>query len=341
MSMSFGQNLTQLRKMRGWSQQDLAQNLGVSRQTVIAFEQGQRVPPLNLAIKLADLLGLSLDTLVSPLRNMPRAQHPEWILGTAPELSGPAAWGWVQGRPIIVPWQFLSAPEQPDLWWDAERQQLTPLPHARAPEHVLLIGGCDPFVAWIKSVYQRQFPGYWLEPIQLSSQSALQALKAGWIAVAGSHLWDEQSRSYNQVDAFFPFAITRIPYLEWDEGRISRPDDPSSASTSWAVREPGSEAHALFRRRVTLNPNQNVQVFSSHRALIEAIAHGHQQAGVSVGSLAALTGLSFEPWATESYDWIARTVDISTPWFTRWQDTLSSAPLAASYAKTSWLRRVP
>lgn len=42
-----------LRKAKGWSQQDLAESLGVSRQSIISIERGRFDPSLELAIKIA------------------------------------------------------------------------------------------------------------------------------------------------------------------------------------------------------------------------------------------------------------------------------------------------
>lgn len=45
--------LRELRLSRKWTQQDLADQVGVSRQTIIALEKGQYNPTAILAIKLA------------------------------------------------------------------------------------------------------------------------------------------------------------------------------------------------------------------------------------------------------------------------------------------------
>ena len=45
--------LPALRRERGWSQQRLADELGVSRQTIISIERGRFDPSLPLAFRLA------------------------------------------------------------------------------------------------------------------------------------------------------------------------------------------------------------------------------------------------------------------------------------------------
>lgn len=52
------------RKKNGWSQEDLAQRLDVSRQSVSKWESGQSVPDLSRILKLAELFGVSTDYLL-------------------------------------------------------------------------------------------------------------------------------------------------------------------------------------------------------------------------------------------------------------------------------------
>lgn len=52
-----------VRAARGWSQKELAEQLGVSRQTINALETGKWDPSLRLAFKAAAVLGEPIDTL--------------------------------------------------------------------------------------------------------------------------------------------------------------------------------------------------------------------------------------------------------------------------------------
>lgn len=60
--------LVQKRSERGWSQQDLAERLGVSRQTVNAIERERYDPSLTLAFRLAEVFGLTIEDLFQPDR---------------------------------------------------------------------------------------------------------------------------------------------------------------------------------------------------------------------------------------------------------------------------------
>ncbi len=58
-------SLRTLRASRGWSQADLADRLGVSRQTVNAIETGRYEPSLGLAFKVAAVFELSIEQIFS------------------------------------------------------------------------------------------------------------------------------------------------------------------------------------------------------------------------------------------------------------------------------------
>lgn len=52
-----------LRARQAWSQADLAEKLGVSRQTVNAIETGRYDPSLELAFKIAQVFGQSIEEI--------------------------------------------------------------------------------------------------------------------------------------------------------------------------------------------------------------------------------------------------------------------------------------
>jgi putative transcriptional regulator len=59
-------NLRVLRAERNWSQADLAEQLGVSRQTVNALETGKYDPSLPLAFKIARLFDRMIEEIFDP-----------------------------------------------------------------------------------------------------------------------------------------------------------------------------------------------------------------------------------------------------------------------------------
>ena len=58
--------LRELRAAREWSQADLAERLGVSRQTINAIETGKYDPSLELAFRIAKLFKARIEELFHP-----------------------------------------------------------------------------------------------------------------------------------------------------------------------------------------------------------------------------------------------------------------------------------
>ena len=67
-------SLRLLRAERNWSQQQLAERLDVSRQSVNSIETGRYDPSLPLAFRIAELFGLTIEEVFeSPSRRSSKA----------------------------------------------------------------------------------------------------------------------------------------------------------------------------------------------------------------------------------------------------------------------------
>ena len=62
--MIFAEKLIHLRKKRGWSQEELAEQMNVTRQSVSKWEAAQSIPELDKLIRLSELFGVSTDYLI-------------------------------------------------------------------------------------------------------------------------------------------------------------------------------------------------------------------------------------------------------------------------------------
>ena len=84
----FGINLKKLRKINGLTQEDLANDLSVSRQAVSMWERGERTPKVGVLTKIVSIFGISMDHLLhlerTPQNHDPAAEvegkEPEEIL---------------------------------------------------------------------------------------------------------------------------------------------------------------------------------------------------------------------------------------------------------------------
>lgn len=84
--------LEELRKQRGIKQEDLANALEVSRQTIGSLENGRYNPSIQLAFKIARYFNMSMQT----------CSQAERCIGTLPRSTKPAMSVWKSSFPI---WQ--------------------------------------------------------------------------------------------------------------------------------------------------------------------------------------------------------------------------------------------
>lgn len=80
-------NILILRNLNGYSQEEVAEKIGISRQAYAKWEKGETIPDVERCMKLADLYGTTIDALVRPAEKIgntvlspgPRGKH---IFGT-------------------------------------------------------------------------------------------------------------------------------------------------------------------------------------------------------------------------------------------------------------------
>lgn len=93
--MTMAEKLIALRKSRGWSQEDLAEQLDVSRQSVSKWESGASLPDLDRLLNLSRLFGVSTDYLLRDELE----REPE-VAGGAAGAGSAAAEPACEGRPV-------------------------------------------------------------------------------------------------------------------------------------------------------------------------------------------------------------------------------------------------
>lgn len=61
----FADNLIELRKLNNLSQEELAEKINVSRQTLSKYETGESLPDIEKCSALANIFGVSVDELIN------------------------------------------------------------------------------------------------------------------------------------------------------------------------------------------------------------------------------------------------------------------------------------
>ncbi len=100
--MQLGNNLAKARKKSGLSQENVAEKLGVSRQTISKWELGETLPDIRQSKQLAVLYRLSLDELIDFDTDVQEIQ--EIIDRTSEEVQSKVDWNKIWGRryPILL-----------------------------------------------------------------------------------------------------------------------------------------------------------------------------------------------------------------------------------------------
>lgn len=64
--MNFGDNVRALREKRGITQSELSQAVGVAQATFAQYEVGAKAPNVYVAVKIAKILGTTVEQLATP-----------------------------------------------------------------------------------------------------------------------------------------------------------------------------------------------------------------------------------------------------------------------------------
>lgn len=93
------ENLTLLRNIRGMTQEEVAEVIGISRQSYSKWEQGETIPDIEKCDRLAKFYGVSIDSLIHQDEEIGKAR-------VAPAPVGKHLWGTVamgaKGQ-IVIP----------------------------------------------------------------------------------------------------------------------------------------------------------------------------------------------------------------------------------------------
>ncbi len=67
--MNLADRISELRRQKGWSQEQLAEALNISRQAVSKWESGQSTPELEKVVAMSELFGVSTDYLLKGIED--------------------------------------------------------------------------------------------------------------------------------------------------------------------------------------------------------------------------------------------------------------------------------
>lgn len=193
--------------------------------------------------------------------------------------------------------------------------------NAPAPKNILRFNGShDLAIAWIASHFKEIAPGWVLELNFTGSLRGLMALENNQAEIAGCHLWDEVTNSYN-----LPFIQKLLPgkHLEVvtlctrSIGLMLAPGNPmmvhsledlTRADLKFINRQDGSGIRVWLDAQIHklgISPEQisgYADEVSTHSEVALAIAEKRVDAGIGIEAAARHYGLDFLPLIKEQYD---------------------------------------
>jgi molybdate-binding protein/DNA-binding XRE family transcriptional regulator len=317
------------RQRLGMQQQDVAEAIGVSRQTLSLIEAGETVPSTQIALALARELRCRVEDLFS-LHSDGQVIEAEFVgeadLGPKDARKKRVSLGWVADRWVA---RVLETDEALALGTPADgiatlsiqkgntRAKVRPLRDVESLQRNLLVAGCDPALGVLGRHLEERFHGPRLHWIEKASRPALEELAKRRVHIAGMHLLGQGNAGDNATavrERFGSEAMVLVTLASWEQGFVSRSEqkyksvaDLERKGTRIVAREGGASAQELMEsvyRKAgrAWKHDTPVAIARGHRAVAQMVAMGMGDVGVATRSAAASFGLHFEPLAEARFD---------------------------------------
>lgn len=327
--MDVQNRLAEVRQRRGFSAAELASRAGVTRQTIYAIEAQRYIPNTVVALRLAQVLEVSVEALFSITTAARAAQEP-----TPVDLLATHAGSGRPYQPVRlakVGKLLIGVPSAPVLGEipaaDAivtgrgrgGRTLVRPISDETDAGGRLIVAGCDPAMPMLARHLWKQ-GGIELIVAMCSSRQALQWLGEHKIHIAGTHLSGKSPGASNLevIGKFFPGHTVRVvTFASWEEGLVVAAANPKAISgvadlarpeVAIINREVGAGARLLLDRSLSKAgiPPTNVHGYSQtaggHVMAAWHVYSGKADCCVATRAAARVFGLRFLPLSCERYD---------------------------------------
>ena len=321
----------------GFSQQELAERAGVSRQAFAAVESGKATPSTSVALSLARALNTTVENLFYLADDMPPVVEAE-LIGSVPESSGGESGSPRRATLTPVGNRLLARPfgESLSTGYGSARYGLVaadgvilsggggtpkvivqPFDQQEMETPCVTLLGCDPSVGILDAGLRKR--GVRLAWVEEGSFQALGGLSRGEAHIAGCHLRDEATGQYNHPWAkrLLPFDYTLVAFATWQQGLMVAAGNPKGITGMEHLDRPditivnrpaGSGSRSLLDRLLAVQgiPSVSVQGYGrelrGHLDVAAAVASGMADTGIGVHAAASALGLDFLPLEEERYD---------------------------------------
>jgi putative molybdopterin biosynthesis protein len=328
------------RQAAGLSQQDLAEQAGLTRQAVSAIEGGKYIPNTVVALRLGRILGCRVEELFE----LPEGDEEREVQVVASDpappdaVAGPvrAVVGYARGRWVAHPLTARRALQEGFACADAVLPGVAAAGAGGEPggtarawldierlERTALLLGCDPALGIVAGHLSRPARGRdparvtWLEA---GSAASLEAIAGGTAHLAGLHLRDGETGEFNVPQARRALAVTGgvvVAFARWAQGFVVAPGNPKAVRTAADLaredvrlinREPGAGSRALLDQMLLGAGVASGAVrgyerqVASHFQVAGTVAAGGADTGIALAAAAEAYGLDFVPLVEVRFD---------------------------------------
>lgn len=340
-SSSAANRVRSVRIRAGLSQLDVAQAVGVTRQSLSSIEAGRATPSVTLALRLARVLRIGIEELFG---DPPDAES--ITAETSSELAGRVAAAQIAGRWVAHRLTAADAARCADAVASPgtrERAPIELLHSAERAREVVLLMGCAPALGVLaERLSSRPGPG-WFRWLHRSSSAALDELFARRTHVAGIHWADVRGADANVAEIRrrkVDVDLAVVTLAHWEVGlvfargnpqRINSVSDLARPPLRIAVREVGSGARRMLEQHIkqvgrsaaVLRGPKTIAA-RGHLEVAAAIALGAADVGAATHDAARAYGLGFLPLARERFDLVLPAALVKEPRTARMLDVLTS-----------------
>jgi len=340
--MEVRNSLAQWRAKRGLGASQLAAEAGISRPTVYAIEAGTYLPNTSVSLKLARILGTTVEELfqLEPEGQASGETAEVFVLGDTESMPS--------GQPLrlcTVNKHLIAVPAEPGGWGlpstdaillatihDGKRganAKVQILGNSWENPARILIAGCDPSASILANALQRQ--GCELVIAYENSSRSLELLHEGVVHIAGTHLVDKASGKADllSITKMFPRnSVAVISYAIWQEGLVLAHGNPKKISgiadlfredVRITNREPGAGCRRLLDDLLLKHGIASSQVKGYERITLgqlpaaRLVQSGEVDCCISTQAGARVLGLDFISLAEKPYHLVIRRTHLELP----------------------------
>ncbi len=340
-----------LREGCGLTQLALAEAVGLSRQSMNAIEGGRAMPRVDVAMRIAAVLGASVEELFGG-EAAGQLLMADMVSGTSGNMRNPrVALAEIAGRWQAYPLEQHAAHRGADGLVDdflegglqGVQVAVRPLRELESARENIVLMGCAAALGLLADQLNVRLGAGRFMWLQNSSLGALKAVIDERTHIAGVHFVDPKTGEANTVDVRRhagdrPFALVTL--ARWQTGFVVARGNPlglreasdlSRAGLRVVTREAGASTQRLLEQiwaaagHEGVPPRQRHFVVRGHFEVAHAVAMGAADTGVASLDAALAYDLDFVPLADERYDLVVPLPLLADARVERLLDVMSSA----------------